>query len=196
MILGKLQDPTTKLFLLFLEFILPVFNSLNKSMQSEKPQIHRIDFEVKRAFKLILECYMNEDYTRTTELDAISPSDPRYFADINSLYLGANVGGLMEEITIGSEAKKFFQLRCLDFLIEAALQIKKRFAFNDPTLKHLQVLSPDVVKSRKVTTIAPLIKRFDYIVPSSDTQEIDSQWRILRNTDVIISSNENDIVSF
>jgi hypothetical protein len=41
-ILEKLTDLSYKAFLQFLEFILPVFNNLNRQMQSEKVQIHEI----------------------------------------------------------------------------------------------------------------------------------------------------------
>lgn len=37
-ILDKLRDPANKLYLQFLEFILPLFNDLNKKMQSQGPR--------------------------------------------------------------------------------------------------------------------------------------------------------------
>ncbi|RZB39756.1 hypothetical protein BDFB_013214 [Asbolus verrucosus] len=39
-ILQKLNDPVTKLFLYFLDFVLPFFNNLNKEMQAESPKLH------------------------------------------------------------------------------------------------------------------------------------------------------------
>lgn len=39
-ILEKLKNPLFKLYLQFLEFTLPLFNDLNREMQSEKPKIH------------------------------------------------------------------------------------------------------------------------------------------------------------
>lgn len=41
-ILKKLNDPTTKLFLQFLEFALPFFNNVNKEMQSESPKLYTL----------------------------------------------------------------------------------------------------------------------------------------------------------
>lgn len=49
-ILTKLRDPTTKLFLQFLDFILPFFTNLNKEMQSESPKIHLIYKNVTNIF--------------------------------------------------------------------------------------------------------------------------------------------------
>lgn len=38
----RLQDPLNKLFLMFLSFVLPRFNNLNKQMQSNDPQLHKL----------------------------------------------------------------------------------------------------------------------------------------------------------
>ncbi|CAH0401798.1 unnamed protein product [Chilo suppressalis] len=41
-ILQKLQDPTTILFMEFLDFVLLLFTGLNKEMQSEHPKMHNL----------------------------------------------------------------------------------------------------------------------------------------------------------
>ena len=56
--LHMLNDPVTKLYLQFLEFVLPIFNSLNKLMQSESTQIHLLHKSVCRSFRAILDCYL------------------------------------------------------------------------------------------------------------------------------------------
>lgn len=196
MILSKLNDPTTKLFLMFLEFILPIFNSVNKMMQSEKPQIYRVETEVKKTLKTFLDCYLKEEFIESSDLNTISPTDPRNFVNIKDMYLGVKVSNQLEHVDIAPEAEHYFRLKCLDFLIESAEQIKKRFPFDDRTFEKLRVLNPDIVKTKEVKSIAPLLDRFKNIVEDSAVQEIDTQWRLLRNTDEVISSGEKDVINF
>ena len=57
-ILQKLNNPFTKLYLQFLDFVLPIFNSLNLQIQSESPQVHTQYKTVSQAFRTLLECYV------------------------------------------------------------------------------------------------------------------------------------------
>ena len=61
-ILERLNDPTTKLSLQHLDFVLPMFNILNKQMQSESTPIHVMYKSVSRTLKSILECYLCDGY--------------------------------------------------------------------------------------------------------------------------------------
>lgn len=45
-ILEKLSDPSTKLYLEFLEYMLPFFTNLNKEVQSEETRIHLLHEKV------------------------------------------------------------------------------------------------------------------------------------------------------
>ncbi|KAL3199891.1 hypothetical protein MRX96_043720 [Rhipicephalus microplus] len=61
-ILEKLSNPSTKLYLEFLEYVLPFFTNLNKEMQSEETRIHLLHEKVLGTLKCILECYIKRDY--------------------------------------------------------------------------------------------------------------------------------------
>nr|XP_022907493.1 uncharacterized protein LOC111418993 [Onthophagus taurus] len=57
-ILHKLNDPTTKLFLQFLDFVLPFFNSLNREMQAERPKLHLLYRNICNILKAIFDCFI------------------------------------------------------------------------------------------------------------------------------------------
>ena len=61
-ILVKLRDPVTRLYLEFLEFVLPVFVGLNRKMQSEGIKIHLLYDRISALYKQVLQCYTKQDY--------------------------------------------------------------------------------------------------------------------------------------
>ena len=119
-ILMKLKDPTTKLYQEFLDFVLPIFNTLNKQMQSETSQIHTLHKSVSRSYRAILECYLKDEYVKKT-LQDIRPRDPGNFKELDDMYFGISVEMTLSqtESTL-KEAINQFKLRCLDFFIGAA----------------------------------------------------------------------------
>lgn len=185
-ILQRLNDPTTKLYLQFLDFVLPVFNSLNKQMQSETSQIPVLHKSVSSCFRTIVDCYMRDDYLKKTPLSNIAPCDPRQFKPLPSVYFGAKVGMTltMQQQTISSKAKEDFRQRCLPFYTEAAVQIMSRFPLYDATFQNLQALEPATVKNKSVQSLAPLMAAFPSLVIDETVQTIDTEWRLLQNTDI------------
>lgn len=59
-----LNDPTSKLYLQFLEYVLPTFNDLNLEFQSENPQIYNLYSKIIAAYKMLLSYYIKPDYLK------------------------------------------------------------------------------------------------------------------------------------
>lgn len=103
------------------------------------------------------------------------------------MYLGVKVGMSLREAcqTLPSQDVLVFRQRCQTFYIEAVTQICKRFPFADVTFQNLKVLDPLVVKSKSVDSLAPLMTSFPSLVPEHIEQDVDTEWRLLRNSDVL-----------
>ncbi|KAJ4426947.1 hypothetical protein ANN_26746 [Periplaneta americana] len=186
LILQKLNDPTTKLYLQFLDFILPLFNSLNIKMQSETPQIHTLYRDVEGTFRTILDCYMKEGYLEKTPLKDVEYRNPSYFKSLDDIYFGAKVAlNIQRNTDIRAEQVKGFKVRCLDFFIEGAQQLFKRFSFGDTVIKDLEALDPNCVRNKKISSIANLASNFPNLVKDDDLQELDTEWRLLRNINIV-----------
>ncbi len=181
-ILQRLSNPTTKLYLLFLDFVLPVFNKVNKLMQSESTQIHVLYMSVASTLRTILSCYMKESYLSKTPLKQLRFRDPNNFKPKEEMYLGVNVD---TELRSSAQYEKVaidrFRLNCLEFYIEAASQINKRFSFGSEKLEILKALSPKVVFNKEIPSLVTLLHIYSHIVPG-DMQEVDTEWRILSNS--------------
>ncbi|XP_069363479.1 SCAN domain-containing protein 3-like [Maniola hyperantus] len=74
-ILDKCLEPTTELYLEFLNFVLPYFNNLNKEMQCESPKLYLLYEKVFTTYKTILECFVKPQYLELTEQEKISCHD-------------------------------------------------------------------------------------------------------------------------
>lgn len=177
-ILQRLTDPTTKLYLLFLDFVLPIFNSLNKQMQSEATQIHLLHKSVSSCLRTILECYMRDDHLNKTPLADIAPCDPHHFKPLSSVYYGVKAGmainALIDQQAVPSVAVEEFRQRCLCFYTESAVQIPNRFPLRNATLQNLESLDPATVKKRSVPSLDPLMAAFPSLLSEETVKKIDT----------------------
>lgn len=180
-ILQRLSTPVTKLYLMFLDFILPFFDNLDKQMQSESSQIHVIHNAIGVTLKAIFECYLEDSYIKATSLKAIDYKDETKFKPLEEMYLGIKV---QLEVTnsahLQHEDLKDFQMNCLEFLIEGVTEIYRRFPYGSPIFESLENLNPKIVIEKNVPSLINLIYHFEHLA-TPDIQVVDSEWRLLRN---------------
>ncbi|XP_063230874.1 uncharacterized protein LOC134535624 [Bacillus rossius redtenbacheri] len=190
-ILNMLNDPVQKLYLAFLDFVLELFNKLNKQMQAEKPQIHLLYASVSSVVHTLLDCFISEDHLKSTAIEDVQFKNPKYFLPLENMYLGAKVNSLLAKGMAGltKEALHGFRIRCLEFFIEAASQIYKRFDFGNVLLKEFEILDPKCVIQKKLRSIAHLACKFPNIVADDMIQSLDTEWRLLRNHEFTFDEN-------
>lgn len=84
----QLNDPFTKAFFYFLEWVLPKFVLLNKYFQTEKVVLDQLHEKMTQIYKDILLCFLKRDYVMRTPLSEIDPKDDTKMLDAKHLYLG------------------------------------------------------------------------------------------------------------
>lgn len=110
------------------------------------------------------------------------------------MYFGAAVEAtLSQPHSIPPQAVEQFKLKCLDFYIEGALQISKRFPFDNKVFQLLEALDPKVVEAKSVPSLGPLMNHFPLLVSNETLQKIDTEWRMLRSTVSTILANNPDM---
>lgn len=184
-ILHSLQQPETKLYLEFLSFVLPFFTSLNVIMQSEKPQIHVMYKEVTNIVKTIMEFYIKEDILNKGHVYDIDFVNPRNFLELDNMYFGAFIHASSCSANILNIVKK----QLLKFYIESIKQILKRFPLKNSIFSKLEFIDSNVVMGRKINSIADVAVHFPNLVGGCNIQDIDNEWRMLRN----LNFNDFDI---
>jgi hypothetical protein len=180
----SLQDPFTKMFYFFLDWVLPKFNSLNKLFQGEKVLITYMHSRMQRDYKDLLCSYMKRDYVMKTNLSQINPANESQFLSPSIMYLGVNVLNALQDEDICKEKGKVddFMVRCRSFLVITCQELKKRYDFDDPVFSKLHILDTKHAMSKEVTrqpSLLPLMKLLPRICNSRNYQIIDDQWRKL-----------------
>ena len=191
-ILQRLHDPFSKLYLEFLDFVLPFFNDLNKEMQSENPKIYALHTRVSAVLHTILEFYMKPSVLESTPLSAVRVKDPNNFVKLEELYLGGRVTASLQKYqNLDRQQLDTFKLRCLDFYIEGASQILQRFNLSDSVFTNLKALDPQSVLMKTIPSVAPLAAQFPNLLSENDLNEIDGEWRLLKNTELNVEPDIN-----
>lgn len=190
-ILDKCMEPTTEIYLEFLNFVLPYFNDLNKEMQSESPKLYLLYEKNFITYKTILECFLKPEYLELTEQektsihvhDKVAALETKILnidfgkienhLPLEDIYLGGNVIALITMNKNSMHPDQIRQLRqkCLEFYIESLIQIKNRFPFEDEhrqRLKNLRFLNPDTLLDSNLRRSVPSIAHLGQMFPGNN----------------------------
>lgn len=98
-----LQDHQCKIFLYFLQYILPYFNKLNKLFQSEECLISELYEGILSLYKDILSSFIKKEFLHHTE--TLDPTNPKLFLQDDDLYFGAKVALAFCQLENDTEGK-------------------------------------------------------------------------------------------
>ncbi|KAK4882356.1 hypothetical protein RN001_005675 [Aquatica leii] len=177
---------------------LPEFKGWLKPI--EKIKIHTLFTKIENPFRTIADFYLKHEYLQKTATENIQFRNPDNFTSIENIYLGAHIMALISSNNPDLDELGLleFTRRCLDFYVENCRQIY-RFRFSDPvqiTLKLLNMISPEEVKSKKHISLAPLPAKFPSLVAGEKLNELDREWRLLRNLNFTNDFDDLDIREF
>lgn len=178
----SLNNPVTKLYLEFLQFVLPIFSNMNTEFQSEAPKIHLLYSKMSFSFKLLLSFYLKSDYLKITDLKNLQFKNPDNYVQLDKLYLGPKVAVAIADNKLDQSTLHSFRLNCLNVYIEAASQIYKRFHFQSEEiqiLKELEFLNPKNI--RKIESIGFLATKL--LRNFTDINSLDREFRQLKTSD-------------
>lgn len=195
LIFAKLKNPVVKLYLHFLDYVLPFLTNLNIEFQSETPKIHTLYSKISTVYKTLLECYINSQYLKNNDLSVIQYRNPSFFLNLKNVYFGGECMAMLEnDQNISSKDKHNFRVNCLNFYIECTHQIYKRFPFKSEFISQLKILQfIDPKNMNKIISIAPAAIHFKDLLNLS-IKELDNEWRLLRNYENL--SREDNFLTF
>ncbi|XP_030756273.1 uncharacterized protein LOC115888841 [Sitophilus oryzae] len=179
----KMQNIFCKLYLQFLDFILPYATDLNKEMQSEKPKICKLYCSIETVYKVVLQFFIKDAvYEKNRDVFyKIDIYNPHNLKSIDDVDLGATVMVyILRHPDVPTSELNKFKLSCLAFYQELMQQISDRFPFENNKLKYLSSLIPTNIKNKKNMSFAALINHFP-IVGENNVNELDREWKKLLN---------------
>ena len=179
--------------LMFLQYILRKVNSLNIEFQSEHFRLHRLHLMVVSEYTNILGCFVKESVLQGIKVADIDPTNKYYHKTIENIYLGGSAMAQLIHHPLPSNTLKRFKQDCLKFLVELCVQIRKKFPLNeDSVISKLNVLDPNIASNVSLSppSLTHLSSIFPNLVPPTQVEQLDDQWRSFRLTakDLHISS--------
>lgn len=135
---------------------------------------------------------MDSAYLMRTELQNVQHDNPRHYKPIEEIYLGVNVASSLSSSNLSPNDIKLFKLRCLEFYIEGAKQIKTSFDFGSPITRSLEFLNPTIIKRRSIQSLSHIARSFPNVIQQEHLQTLDNEWRHLKMNDTILATKEED----
>ena len=127
-ILNHLNDPMTKPILLFLNYVLPLINKLNRTFQSEAPEYTQIYSKTRTLYLTLLSNVCDEQYLQNMGTKSSFRDFEKHLKDPKDIYVGLEATA--EEAKRLDEGRKVtFRDICRNFYVELIKQIEKRFQF-------------------------------------------------------------------
>ncbi|XP_038221451.1 uncharacterized protein LOC119839286 [Zerene cesonia] len=144
LIFKDLNDPFTKLYFLFLRWVLPKFVYLNEYFQKSGIVITELDKKMRETYQKLLFCYMKRDYITQNDLSTVDPTKQEYFINVNQVYLGVHVMTEMANPNIQTRPDLVaeFQNRPRDFIKTAMLIQKKWKTLRDGYTRYAKKIKP------------------------------------------------------
>lgn len=124
-----LNDPATKAFYLFLQWVLPKVTNMNELFQSEKPVATVVHERMTECYLELLSCFMKRNSICTTRSNEINPTDESNWLPLNQIYLRIGVYNqlLLPELNQKPEVVQDIKIRCRSFLVTLCDQLKKMY---------------------------------------------------------------------
>lgn len=110
------------------------------------------------------------------DLSRINPSNPDYFVNLLSIYMGARAQLFLQENHFPIEEIYKIRSNILSFYVELSSHISKRFKFDDKQLKFLSNFEPKVAHSGDMISIVEAAIFFKKLV--IDPENLNSKWRL------------------
>jgi hypothetical protein len=182
-VVTTMNNQFMKLYLEFMSYTLGILNDFNVLFQSETPLLHRLKPEVEKMLKDLCSNYMDVSYIRNTNPFKVEHSNPRYFQNLEDIYLGilaqCSFTEMKNDQAVPKSEIELFLKTCLNFYVELVTEIKNRFDFSDELFTILNILEPKTAQEFSTKSLSAVFIRFPMLkdISKLDLQKTDSEWK-------------------
>lgn len=140
----QLHNQSNKLFLIFLNWVLPIITQANLFFQSSKVVVSELHDVMSNLYKTLLQSYMRDQYVLSTSLSKKDPEDESKFKPFNSMYLGSDIIREISkpEIQTDTQLLDYFHYNTRKFLVKVCVNIKDRYDFENPVMEGIKIFKP------------------------------------------------------
>lgn len=171
------QEPVTKLYLLFLSSLLPVFVSVNVFLQQEQPVIHKLHRKLKDLFMdLVVRFVKPTAIPSGCSLSSLNFEKLKNQKDSQDLVIGAKTRSYIKEACIEDNVLAKFYLDVRQCYINSCKYVKEKIATDDEFLKHAEVAEVTARKSQTFSSVQYMLTQFPNVLSSEESESIELEF--------------------
>lgn len=188
----QFSKPVTKLYLLFLHSIIPVFNTLNLLFQSDAPKIHIFRSSIENFFTELLARFIKPSaFASITNIFEINFSKKKNQKSNEDLVIGAETRQLLNEID--ATERKIFYANVRKYFKRACSYVIKKFPLEEELFQHAVVADIKKRAAVELSSVRFFFDLFDYPIAERDSVETEFvKYQIDTLNDEIINSERID----
>ena len=194
----KFKDPFSKLYALFVQSVMPVFDHYNMFLQSEEPLFHLLHESTMKLCRMFLSRFIKpEVITESADILSIDIDNSENHKELSSIHIGFSTKqyalshdliGTVKYTKFLKEAKQFFIGSC-KYLLKSIPILR------DPILKSLSILLKPSQRVRiGEDDIAMLTSCFPLVVPTGKFEQLQRElldYQTAHNTELPSDKDEN-----
>jgi hypothetical protein len=173
----SMKNAGTEHMLLFLNYVLPKVDAMNKEFQSEGLKIHKVFRTVRDGYRTLLSMFIQNAVIDSMDVAEIDPANIALHRPLSNLFLGGRCTAKLRNEPLGDNEDRF-RRDCQSFLVELTQQIRERFDLKSGSVLDLiNVIDPKVAMNSQTrpTSLTNLALHFPQLAP--DLDKLDDEWQ-------------------
>ena len=176
-ITSGLENPLSKLYIMFLCDSLPIVNIFNKTMQLQKPTIHFLYQEVQSFVKKLLLRFMQPSVVQNSHIGTIDLDDASNYIALEEVFIGEKARKcLTEETHLVTSEVRSFQETCRNFWVAAAKYAVKKLPVENDFLTNLTWLLPRVHDYNNVGKVLLTASCLPQVITEEDKAQLREEF--------------------
>ena len=180
-----LQNPVTKVYILFLSHTIPAFDDFNKLLQKEEPVIHILKKQLHGVYNELLVRFVTpQAIAKAKTVFDVDYSCRENQKDRCDLIIGASTKQLISELKatqlISTSELRVFYTSVRQYFSTALDYIKDKFPFNDELLHHAQVIDIDNRADAKFSSVEYFVNRFPCLLKGDEGEKDDLELEFVK----------------
>ena len=144
-----------------------------------RPLLQSLKPEVEGLIRSIASDFMTMDHVKDTKPKEIVPKCSSFHVPLEKVYIGMAATATLREIEIGAQREDVVKFRsnCKNFLVEAIVQMEKRFDLDAESHEIVQCTLPENAASMVPPSLKAICRKLPYLSEMLDTEKLDREWR-------------------
>jgi hypothetical protein len=165
-VLDTLQSRTKKLYFLFLNNVIPDFDSANVTLQREDPIIHQVRPVVLKLLRNLLIRFVKPSAMVLKSVLSVDYKTPTALKSDADLIIGSSARTFIQNHTISPGTLRCFHKDVRKFLVKASDYIKQSVPLDDPVILNAEVVNPAHLLSPQTqfSAVRYFLKRYPQIL--------------------------------